>query len=143
MSITAEKVIEEARKYLGYPYRTQGRDRYGVDCGGMLVLVCTALGITDSDLTGYSNSPDGKTFEVLLQRDLEEVAPKEKLELASIIGMDYGDGLQHVAIVTALEPRLTVIHAKRGKGVVEQYLHGYDLRAWTKTFRIKGIEIEK
>ncbi len=153
--LTAQQVISAARQYVGLKYRTQGRDvvgeSAGLDCGGLLVVVCKELSITDSDLSGYSNSPDGATFEKLLQTDLDEVTPKEDVRLADILAMNYGEGVQHIAIVSAINKeanRYTVIHAKRprgsfgstDKGVIEQYLHGYDLRAWSKTFRIKGIE---
>lgn len=141
--ISAQQVINEARKYLDVRYASQGRDaRYGIDCGGLIILVCRALGVTDVEHLGYSNSPDGIIFEKLLQADLEEITPKSNVQLGDIVACDYGDGIQHTAIVSVIDSindRITIIHAKRDKGVVESYLHGRHLRAWTKTFRIKGI----
>lgn len=144
--LTAEKVIETVRQYVGLKYRTQGRDMLGLDCGGVVVLVCRELGVSDADLSGYSNSPDGESFERILSENLDEVTPKESVRIGDIIAMDYDKGVQHTAFVTAIDKaanRYTVIHAKREKGVIEQFLHGYDLRAWTKTFRIKEIKYEE
>ncbi len=147
MAVTAQQVIDEARKWLGVPYSNQGRTMSGTDCGGLLLMVGKALGLTELEHLGYSNAPDGETFERLLEENCIPAKPYNKPQIGNILAMDYGEGIQHTAFVTALEPRLTVIHAKRpmgdgrakGRGVIEHYLHGYDLRAWVKTYRIKGV----
>lgn len=132
--------MDEARKWLGVRYANQGRDKItGVDCGGLLLVVGQALGLTELEHLGYANSPDGETFERLLDEQCERT---DKLQPGIILACDYGEGIQHTAIVTRTEPRLTVIHAKRNKGVIEQYLHGYDQRAWVRNYAIRGVEYE-
>lgn len=154
MSVTPQQLIDEARKWLSVPYRNQGRDRSGVDCGGLLLVVGRALELTEMEHLGYSNSPDGETFERLLNENCDPVGDWRNPRRGDILAHDYNEGIQHCSIVTAVEPRLTVIHAKRpiGKareataagmrGVIEQYLHGRDLRAWVKTYRIRGLTDE-
>lgn len=146
MSVTTSQIIESARSFLGVRYQHQGRSREdGLDCGGLLLVVGRELGITELEFLGYSTAPDGETFERLLNEQLDEIIPKENLQIADIIACDYGDGIQHTAFVTRIEP-LTVIHAKRPRGqfhrrgVIETRMFGTeDERAWVKTFRVRGV----
>lgn len=144
MKIKKEKIVETARRYLGWKYQEQGRDEYGIDCGGLIILVCRELGATKMEFLGYSGAPDGETFERLLAADLNEITPKENAQIGDILACDYKlpkfTGISHTAFVTAVEPRLTVIHAKRERGVIETFIHGADLRAWSKTYRIRGAK---
>lgn len=142
-------IIEEARKWRGTPYKNQGRDVSGIDCGGLVLVVARALGLTNLEYLGYSNSPDGETFERLLAENAEEIE-KYSLQIGDIVACDYGKGVQHIAFATEIVPRLKVIHAKRprngfgskDRGVIETYLHGNDLRYWVKSFRLKAVENE-
>jgi cell wall-associated NlpC family hydrolase len=139
-AVKKQQIVEAARKWLGTRYQNQGRDNYGLDCGGLILVVGRELGISSLEFLGYSNNPDGETFERLLCQELNEVTPKEKVQIGDIIACDYGDGIQHTAFVTDKDPKLKIIHAKRAHGVVEQFIHGRDLRAWVKTYRVKGVK---
>jgi hypothetical protein len=150
-TVTAAILIAEARKWLGTSYRNQGRDRDGVDCGGLLLVIGRELGLTELEHLGYSNNPDGETFERLLNENCDPVRDWRHPQPGDILAHDFGEGIQHTSIVTETEPRLKVIHAKRPigrarertaagmRGVIEQYLHGRDERAWVKTYRIRGL----
>lgn len=131
------------------PYKNQGRDAFGLDCGGLCLVVARELDITDLEFLGYANSPDGATFERLLDEHLDRIEPKESARCADILAFDYGDGIQHTAFVTMTDPYLKIIHAKRprngfgskDRGVIETRLFGTaDYAAWARTYRIKGIE---
>ena len=137
-TVTVERFLQRARSYTGTPYQTQGRSRAGVDCGGYLLVLGWDLDLTDLQVLGYSNQPDGETFERLLHAALVEVS-KSETRPGDILACDYGKGIQHTAVVTAVEPRLTVIHAKRQHGVTEHGLHGRDRRGWVKTFRMRHL----
>lgn len=141
--VTRQQIIEAAFKFVGLPYRTQGREATGeyrgTDCGGLVLLIGRELGISDLEVLGYSSAPDGETFEMLLRNNMFEI-PKEELKPGDVIGCDYGDGVQHTVLVTQIQPRIEVIHAKRGRGVIKQYLNGKDLRGWKMTLRFKSLE---
>lgn len=151
MSVTPEQLIAEARKWLGVGYASQGRKReIGLDCGGLILVVGRALGLTELEELGYANSPNGERFEQLLDDNADRVEPKENIQIADILAIDYGDGIQHTAFVTKLDP-LTVIHAKRphgaaqrhkGRGVIETRLlpSMADFRGWVRTYRVRGVE---
>lgn len=136
--VSPEEIIASARRYIGVPYRPQGRSRMGTDCGGLLLMIGKDTKLTDLEVLGYSQNPDGETFEALLKMTLVKLRNKEKVQPADIIACDYGRGIQHTAIVVeqTTSERVTVIHAKRNVGVTEQILHGYDRRAWVATYRL-------
>lgn len=54
---TAQDMVEEARKWVGTPWRHQGRTRVGVDCVGLLVVCARAIGLEVEDRTDYGQSP--------------------------------------------------------------------------------------
>ena len=109
-TVPTSALLAEARSYLGVPYQSQGRDRFGLDCGGFILVVGRRPG--------------------------------------DLLAIDYGKGIQHVAIVTRAEP-LTIIHAKRPRsgqqfgrrGVIEHRLIPslQDYICWKYTFRIPGV----
>lgn len=150
MAVTPEQLIAEARTWLGTPYSSQGRTREnGLDCGGLLIVVGRALGLTELEELGYSNSPNGERFEQLLDENCIRIEPKEAAKVGDILAIDYGEGVQHTAFVTRLDP-LTVIHAKRphgasqrqkGRGVIEHRLMPSmaDLKGWVRTYRLPGV----
>lgn len=57
--VTREQVVAEARSWIGVKWRHQGRNRSGIDCGGLVVRVGQELGLMDSnsDYAGYSRLP--------------------------------------------------------------------------------------
>jgi hypothetical protein len=150
-TVTPDELITEARSWLGTAYANQGQTReIGVDCGQFAVVVGRALGLTNLQHLGYGNSPDGKTFERLLETHCKRVKPKTKVRVGDIMAVDYSNGIQHIMFCTKLDP-LTVIHAKRphgaaqrqkGRGVIEHRLLPTmaDFRGWVRTYRIPGVE---
>lgn len=58
MHVNSDQVVAEARRWIGVPWLHQGRSRRGVDCIGLLLVVCWRLGLTDYDITGYGIAPE-------------------------------------------------------------------------------------
>jgi hypothetical protein len=69
----------------------------GLDCGGLLLVIGKELGLTELEHLGYSNSPDGETFERLLNENCDPVKNWREPQLADIIACDYNKGIQHCA----------------------------------------------
>lgn len=53
--VTRADVVAEARSWVGVPFRHMGRDRRGVDCIGLVVVVGRALGLPVVDWQGQGN----------------------------------------------------------------------------------------
>ena len=56
------RIVTEARSWLGVRWRHQGRTRHGVDCAGLVVNVGKALGAVDYDATDYQRRTNGREF---------------------------------------------------------------------------------
>lgn len=51
------KLVEQARTYLGVPWRHRGRSRRAVDCAGLLICAYADLGVVLPDLDHYGREP--------------------------------------------------------------------------------------
>lgn len=137
--VTVEEFILVARGYKGTPYRTQGRSRRGVDCGGLLLVVCWDTGYTSLEVRGYATRPNGEDFEGFLESEGKEI-DKSKTRAGDVVAFDYGQGIQHIALVTeVVDSRPRILHAKPNVGVIEQVMHGHELRSWVKSYRLKHL----
>jgi cell wall-associated NlpC family hydrolase len=118
---TASLVVEEARRWVGVPFRHQGRDRNGVDCVGLPIVVLQALGAVPEgfEILDYPRHPFTGD---LKQRILKHCTPLPGFVPGCLVGIKWQRTLAHVAIYThadtlihALENRKTVIeHGFRG-----------------------------
>lgn len=114
----AREIVAEARRWLGTPFVHGGRDRAGVDCVGLLVVVARALRIPHEDTLAYPRRPAaGFVLPSLVAAGLseaDEVGPGRVLVFrSSVSGFVY-----HVGIAAEHEGRRTVIHATEPPGRV-------------------------
>jgi cell wall-associated NlpC family hydrolase len=132
--VRPEALVAEARRWLGTPFRHQGRIRgEGVDCIGLVLEPARALGLTDYRTGAYSRLPDAGAMREELARHLITVAradvrPGDILLLAAPLSPC------HLALVGELADTLTMIHASGPIGRVVE--HGID-PAWDG--RIRGV----
>jgi cell wall-associated NlpC family hydrolase len=123
------KLIEEARKYLGVPWKHQGRTMNGVDCVGFLILAFKALDIPILEIKGYSRNPDGVALKKIMddQPNFIEV-PKSEIRPGDILLFKIRKHPQHVALVVPSNTGdLGIIHSYNGgmKKVIEHNLADY------------------
>jgi len=126
--IDREKILIEARSWVGTPWHHQGRLKHvGVDCVGLIVGVASALGLTLEDTTDYQRFPDGVTLAKELGRQL---LLTQKPLPGDVMLFRVSRLPQHVAFCSPLG----VIHAHQGvKTVVETSLS----QAWrTRLFGV-------
>lgn len=116
---------EVARRWLGVPFRHQGRNRTGLDCVGLVIMVAKELGISDFDIVEYGQQPDPKRMGELLRANLDPIS-FSKIEPGDILWLRIVNDPQHLAIVTQVAPRAQMIHALRRPGFGRVVEHGLD-----------------
>lgn len=117
---TGHDVVAEARRWLGAPFRHQGRSREtGVDCLGLVLSVGRALGFDLADAPAYTRQPDAAALRAGLERHLLAVAP-EAVRPGDILLMSIRRSPQHLGLLTEAGGIIHV-HAAAGK-VVEHDL---------------------
>ena len=120
-----DDIITEARRWIGTPWRHQGRSRAGVDCVGLIVLVARALGLEPEDVTGYARRQDGRT----LLRHLHKQLDQQTITNWKIgdIGVFKESAFPiHVGFLSRRDGVPTVIHAHaRRRQVIEEALVPY------------------
>ncbi len=112
--------VAEARSWLGTKWRHRGRNRFGIDCIGLIVHAVAAGGIQMRDRRDYGREPwkDG------LQREIEEHfgAPVSDTQPGDVVLMRWHnqDGPAHVGIIgDYCHGGLSLIHAYSMTSVCE------------------------
>lgn len=126
-----DSFIKEARTYKGCKWRHRGRNRFGVDCIGLVVVSLAAVGFQMRDRLDYSRDPwnDG------LDREMREHFGSEVFELkkGDVVTMSWSKDKapSHVGIIAELNGELSLIHSYSCVSVTE---HSID-ESWRKKIR--------
>lgn len=143
MSDLGDRIVKQARYYveLQVPFYHCGRNRYGMDCVGLLAVVAHDLGITDYDDTGYQPDPPAEELTRVLEAHCDRVWDARSPILSDVeleYGCKPGDLLQfditgqprHCGIFARDEQRQpTMIHCWESVGKVTEHL--FD-KAWRR-----------
>ena len=140
----ANKIVEQARTWLGTPFHHQARLKgKGCDCLGLIVGVVDELGLKDAqgkplaayDEVTYSKEPDGAYLMQKLTALLEEV-PIAEARAADLALFTVKENPQHLALLTDYEGTLGMIHCDaRTRRVVEHRLDDEWKQRLIKVFR--------
>lgn len=123
MQITRKDFYEEARKWVGTPWKHQGRNKAGIDCGGLLILTAQGLGLPHEDTLDYGREPTPTSLmshlsKMLTKRQNNEIVPET-------VGI-YREGAYpcHISIFSEKYNVSHVIHAlvKRRETVEDPYI---------------------
>lgn len=133
--VTREQFLAEARSWIDVPWVHQGRNRYGVDCIGLVLVTCWALGLTDYDISGYGRTPNAD----MLMRELDAQArriPIADARPGDLMLSRFLADPQHVGIFT----ERGVLHAYAGsKRVVETALPEPWRRRIVAAYAVPGV----
>lgn len=58
----ANDIVAIAKGLVGVRYRHQGRNQFGLDCAGLVIMIAHLLDLTDKDTTAYSRRPNATEF---------------------------------------------------------------------------------
>jgi len=141
MIITRQMVVAEARTWDQVRYKHQGRDRFGVDCVGLVLCTTNALGLTDYHYSNYTRVPDGseflKHFELggWTRIRIEDALPGD------LLACKGGAYACHVALITEVGPMAAVIHAHASHHKVVEELLLHELKASiVAAFKTPGLD---
>ena len=136
--VTRNEIVEQARGYLGTPFRHQGRTAQGLDCVGLLIRVAKDLDLLDRmyDYTRYGKAyPPEKLIEEL--KTMMRVKPVWQRLPGDILVFSTPYYPCHCAIFTGS----TIVHAYNLTGKVTE--NSLD-RRWKNhlafCFAIPGVE---
>lgn len=122
-TLTPDAIQTEARRWLGTPFRHQGRSAEGLDCVGLLIMIARAFELPHGNVTGYTRRAKGMGFLEHFHAHLTEIAP------ATIAPGDvlvFVEALYpcHTGILSERQtvPHLIHAHGLRGRVIEEPYL---------------------
>ena len=78
--MTRAEIVAEAKTWLGVRWRHLGRDRNGLDCIGLLVVVANHFGQKVADRDDYRRTPDGNLFRGMVE---EQTDPGDLMHIKS------------------------------------------------------------
>ena len=114
---TKPDIVDAALKYLGTPFRHQGRTAEGLDCVGLVVRVAMDLDLYHEDVPAYNREANGVDFVAQFAKQMDRKTPVPSP--GALPGcMEPGDVLLfrdrrftiHAGILIATD-RLQVLHA--------------------------------
>lgn len=110
------QVVEEARKWLGVPWKHQGRSRQGLDCAGLIVVVAQALKLSTFDSSDYGRIPDGISILQICKDNLVELPKYVPMKAGQILLMKFERHPQHLGIVGdySVPGEVSLIHSYAG-----------------------------
>ena len=120
---TIDALIEEAKTYLGTPYRYGGTSRRGIDCSAFVLSVFGAAAGVSLPRIAASQAQEGEKIE------------KENLQRGDLLFFSHGRKISHVGIVEEVTPEgeIKFIHAATSQGVSITSLN--ESSYWSPKFR--------
>lgn len=138
---TREQFVATARKHLGVRFQHQGRlPEAGVDCIGLVILVCKELGISDFDITDYGRMPDGRMDEYC--RHNLNVLRMGEVRPGDVLTFRWERHSSHMAIVSDVtDAGVYIVHAYlKNRKVVEHRMDNMWLALVSGCYEIRGLE---
>lgn len=133
-----KQIIDEARTWLGVPWRHLGRNRAGIDCIGLGIEVCKAVGLSNYDVPAYGRESTPALMAGVRKAGIE--IPIKELQPGDFVVIKDGPYPFHVAFYSHKKgvPHLIHAHARRRKVVEELYAHEWN-ELVVHAFQIRGV----
>jgi cell wall-associated NlpC family hydrolase len=119
--IRRQDFVDEARKWIGTPFRDKGRTKAGIDCVGLAFVTVWAFDLNIDDVKGYPSRPNN-TFKGYFDDRLPSKPVAEALDGDLYLFADGGH-LCHCGIASTRYGQPAVVHATlRYRTTLEQSL---------------------
>ena len=142
-AVMATDIVEAARSWIGTPYQHQASvNGVGCDCLGLLRGVWRALQGEEPEAPppyapDWAEGRGAETLRDALARHLAPVAPSDIAPGDAVLfRMARGGPAKHCGIVAAWDGRLTLIHARQNRRVMEEALSPFWRSRLAYAFRI-------
>lgn len=128
---TIDALLEEAKTYLGTPYRYGGTTRRGIDCSAFVLSVFGAAAGVTLPRVAASQAKEGEDIN------------KQDLQKGDLIFFSKGSRISHVGIVEEIAENgdIKFIHAATSKGVMISNLN--ESNYWNSKYRYAKRIINK
>ena len=133
-------VVAEAKSWVGVPFRHQGRSRLGVDCVGVVAMVCQGLKISDYDIRGYDRRPVAAQFLAHFTKGGARRIGVLVAQPGDIMAFRDDEFPCHIGILSMLAGRPSLIHSILTRGeVVEDRIEAALLQRRVAAFVLPGV----
>lgn len=137
--IAGQRIVDEARNWLGVPFLHQGRSKHGVDCVGLVICVREVVepcGFVSDILRVYARRPkDGLLLAIANEKCKQIEAPEVGAML--LVKWPKDATPSHVAILTG---EGTLIHSYRNIEKVCEVGYRSQWLRWTHSFwQLPGV----
>lgn len=130
-------LIDQARTYLGVPFRHHGRTARGLDCAGLVWRTYADLGVILPDVARYGREPHRDGLMDAMRCALGDpvwegssLIDRSILRIADVVVLRFEVQPHHIAFVTSDRHHgLGLLHAYSPAGAIGRVLeHGLDAR---------------
>lgn len=134
-----DQIVDEARKWIGTPWKHQGRTKSGLDCLGLVVNVAKELNLSEADEKTYSRRPDGGELIKRFKKEMQQISLND-IQAGDVILFADTAYPCHVAIVSLKHGEFHIIHAHatRRQVLEERYAYEWPVKA-RKAFAFEGV----
>lgn len=137
--IPREKVVAEARSWAGTKWIHQGRNRHGIDCVGLIVVVCRSLEIWDYDVAAYPREPNGTFISHFIAAGGKRIPLPEAQDGDLLLFRDTIYAC-HVGFVASKYDQAHIIHAHTSRRkVIEEPMIGEWLSNRVAAIALPGV----
>lgn len=137
LKINATDVVTEARKWVGTKWVHQGRNNFGIDCFGLVVMTAAGLGVPVEDIEGYRRTPHPELF---TQHAHKIFDPAEAPAPGMIAIFRQARFPCHLGIFTEQHGVLHIIHSYAAfRRVVEEPFAYQWIDHLVETRKLKGV----
>lgn len=140
--ITRKDIVEEARTWLGTPFRSQFREKgVGCDCVGLILGVAWAFNFTEFDCNNYLANAVNSDQMVFTANSMCKSVSKDQMDIADIVLISFGPQPTHMGIITDYRDNLFgIIHAMSMMKEVKEHRLSSDWRnKIVRVYQFPGI----
>jgi cell wall-associated NlpC family hydrolase len=117
-----ERIVDAALGMVGWPYRHAGRNEYGIDCVGLIILAAHKCGFTNYDTVNYPKRPVAADLRREMRNHMRRV-PDSEMRSGDVVEIVFSGHLCHVGIINYRGREPNIIHAYApARKVIEQTL---------------------